>query len=704
MWENIKGTIDLVIKTNNNQEITGAVLNNLLKTIVDTVGAPAMFAGLATPSTNPGTPDGPVFYFATEAGTYSNFDAAVIQEGITILKWDGTSWVAISVFDKSVITAIQALIPAEASANNQLADKNFVNSTVATSTATFRGNYNLIADLDLTTSATQAQISTALASAVNGADNNDYVFVQIPTSSEKPTEIIRIERYKFNSVEWRYEYSLNNSGFTASQWAAINSGINVGLVSKLNQLPDVSVMQAALNNKQNVIQDLAEIRAGAQAGGTAVQPSALDSFYTKQEVDSKVAGAQPAGDTEVEEDGFFVTDSAGNVAMEYTKEKGFDAAKVAQHFRDLILGGNADGTVSLYGYKSFAEAVKHLIVMDAVNKKPIYAELTSVEKELFEDAVSKYVLKNPNNKYMAFAVLSDLHQIKEGGAYTGSGASIEADAEPSIKLLGALAERLNLDAVFCLGDLSTGLRQDCNYEEYLNVMQKVRGMFQQHIGIPSYVTMGNHDENPYSSGAEDVHMPMATWFDYLKSFCWYTPSAELHFMDNGDTNYYVDFPKKDFRMIMLNNYQNIGSKAFEDLYKMLTLDDEQAGKYTLCYAAHHGRPVDDGRFAASLLSGNTLTPGSGTGNIRFPAFQNLAHGHIGWIQGHLHQSSHATRTYDNYTFNEIKVANCFSSQSDRGTADAYCFSIFVVDTDTDKLYEIQVGRFNNVYEGNIAHN
>ena len=72
-WSVLKAAIANAIKTNGNQEITGQVLQNALNNIVSTVGENATFAGIATPTTNPGTPDGPIFYFATEAGTYSNF-------------------------------------------------------------------------------------------------------------------------------------------------------------------------------------------------------------------------------------------------------------------------------------------------------------------------------------------------------------------------------------------------------------------------------------------------------------------------------------------------------------------------------------------------------------------------------------------------------------------------------------------------------
>ncbi len=174
---------------------------------------------------------------------------------------------------RAAIAAIQALIPSEASESNQLADKNFVNSTVATNTATFRGTYNLVSDLGLTISATQQQIAAALATEVDVADNNDYAYVQIPTSAQRPTEIARIDRYKFNGTAWGFEYTLNNSGFTADQWAAINSYITSDLVYKLQRLPDSNTLSTLLSGKQDVISDLAAIRAGAQAGATALQPS-----------------------------------------------------------------------------------------------------------------------------------------------------------------------------------------------------------------------------------------------------------------------------------------------------------------------------------------------------------------------------------------------------------------------------------------------
>ena len=88
-YELLKAAINEVIKANGRQEITGEVLNQVLLSMVNSLGAGYQCMGVATPSTNPGTPDQNVFYFATQAGTYTNFGAIVLQEGISVLIWDG---------------------------------------------------------------------------------------------------------------------------------------------------------------------------------------------------------------------------------------------------------------------------------------------------------------------------------------------------------------------------------------------------------------------------------------------------------------------------------------------------------------------------------------------------------------------------------------------------------------------------------------
>ena len=73
-YEQLKSAIAAVIKTNGNNEITGALLQQVLIGMTSQIGANMTFRGIATPATQPATPDQNCFYMATERGTYSNFD------------------------------------------------------------------------------------------------------------------------------------------------------------------------------------------------------------------------------------------------------------------------------------------------------------------------------------------------------------------------------------------------------------------------------------------------------------------------------------------------------------------------------------------------------------------------------------------------------------------------------------------------------
>lgn len=90
-YSNLKNIIDQVVRTNGQGDITGANLNQTLQQMVTNLGANYQYAGVATPSTNPGSPDQKVFYIATLAGTYSHFNNIVLPKGITVLRWNG-SW------------------------------------------------------------------------------------------------------------------------------------------------------------------------------------------------------------------------------------------------------------------------------------------------------------------------------------------------------------------------------------------------------------------------------------------------------------------------------------------------------------------------------------------------------------------------------------------------------------------------------------
>lgn len=167
----------------------------------------------------------------------------------------------------------------------------FVNSSVATNTAKFLGNFTL-ADLSLTYPSTDAQIETALDGyAFSPAPtNNDYVYVEIQ-DPQTPGVTDVVKRFKFDGSNWLYEYSLNNSSFTAAEIAAIDSGVTATKVGNYDtHIADTTIHvtstdKTTWNGKQDAISDLNTIRTGAGLGATAVQPGDLATVATTGDYD-----------------------------------------------------------------------------------------------------------------------------------------------------------------------------------------------------------------------------------------------------------------------------------------------------------------------------------------------------------------------------------------------------------------------------------
>lgn len=128
---------------------------------------------------------------------------------------------------QSRIDAVRKLIPEQASEENQLADKDYVNQSVATNTAYFVGTFDSVEELP-----------------VEGVTNNDYAFVI--TVDELGNAVYH--RYKYNAEdgEWKFEYDLNTSSFTDDQWKAINSGATEEIIHEA-----VSTAEELTNHENN---------------------------------------------------------------------------------------------------------------------------------------------------------------------------------------------------------------------------------------------------------------------------------------------------------------------------------------------------------------------------------------------------------------------------------------------------------------------
>lgn len=189
---------------------------------------------------------------ATKQDTLNASQLTAVNSGVDSVK------VAQIANNATEISSIESKIPSQASSSNQLADKNFVNSSIATNTANFIGTFNSVEELN----------------AYSGTvTNNDYAFVA--TTDQAGNTLY--DRYKYNGTSWVFEYELNNSSFTAAQWAAIQSGITSALVTQIGT--NESAITSLQNSKQDVIDDLSTIRSGAEAGATALQPATAASTY-----------------------------------------------------------------------------------------------------------------------------------------------------------------------------------------------------------------------------------------------------------------------------------------------------------------------------------------------------------------------------------------------------------------------------------------
>ena len=134
----------------------------------------------------------------------------------------------------SAISTINGKIPTQASTTNQLADKAFVNSTVQTNTANFRGNWATWSAVPTSANDYPADYAGSKTPTVN-----DYMVVDDASGYTGQT-LTGTWRFKYSGTwstdgksGWLPEYQVNETPLTAAQIAAINSGITSTLVGQI---------------------------------------------------------------------------------------------------------------------------------------------------------------------------------------------------------------------------------------------------------------------------------------------------------------------------------------------------------------------------------------------------------------------------------------------------------------------------------------
>ena len=177
-----------------------------------------------------------------EAGTVINF-IGTINDLTTTAQLNAINSGATTAKINEIDT-ISGLIPSQATTSNQLADKAFVNSSVQTATANFRGNW-----ADWATVPTVATDYPADYAGSTTPTVNDYLVVQDASDYTLDT-LDGTWRFKYSGTwstdgkaGWLPEYQVNETPLTAAQLAALNSGITAS---------DVPLIGTALQPGDNI--------------------------------------------------------------------------------------------------------------------------------------------------------------------------------------------------------------------------------------------------------------------------------------------------------------------------------------------------------------------------------------------------------------------------------------------------------------------
>ncbi len=334
------------------------------------------------------------------------------------------------------------------------------------------------------------------------------------------------------------------------------------------------------------------------------------------------------------------------------------------------------------------------------------------------------------------------------------------EAEQSIRLLGMVATNAGLDAVINGGDLSTapiynGGAQDrgLTEAEYTNEIWNVKAMFDRHLSpdVPLFTIDGNHERN-YSLNGADMHMSDEAWAYVQTNFN--TSAAAARARGIGVT-YHRDLANAklgdstgrftgnsfhlDFRRLLASGGPNVriacvslydGAAGAESQYRVYDaaqfydaggnlLDADLTPENTVMGMVAHGAEEkvrgESGRGAAGTLQCGFMNGYSNPANQSGPwnLGTHKGRGFFGLVAAHFHftNEKEITNNYDTQAnpgntvhASAVSVASAYAvncpskpKSHELGTEAAYHFSVFVVDTDANKLREIRVGGWSGTY-------
>lgn len=176
----------------------------------------------------------------------------------------------------SRLTTVEGKIPAQASAQNQLADKNYVTDLVSKSAAD-RVTYNQAGDPFPTRNALLTASTFYHAGAVYTPNEHDYALVVADEGAPSPFTGGQT-RFEWTGSTWEYAYGINERPFTSEEQAALDSGITAEKVAKIDQKLDKSSTASSLYGTDT---SGSQVMVPRSSFATSAQGQKADTAYQK---------------------------------------------------------------------------------------------------------------------------------------------------------------------------------------------------------------------------------------------------------------------------------------------------------------------------------------------------------------------------------------------------------------------------------------
>ena len=342
------------------------------------------------------------------------------------------------------------------------------------------------------------------------------------------------------------------------------------------------------------------------------------------------------------------------------------------------------------------------------------------ERDLFNEMMEKFNELNPidpatgRRRFISLGALSDVHACKrvagdddpvspnKGFWYYFGG--VLTDSDPSIRLLGSLAEKAGFDAIVHAGDFSTANSlSPFQPGDYRNVIRGVKARLDLYApNTPFFTVDGNHDREYWNNKTNSGNrMNDAEWSEVLKEI-----NTDVSCNPDVVLTRHCDLPTPSIGPGEKGEYTgNSYTLDFRRLVKtgganlrlvVVSLYDKSVGSAITLRAAdglRFGNRKDSGlapdNTVVGFLSHDMMKPLAPV--AREYLDRNAGARFFGGIAGHLHYPFVVP-----YATNDCRLAssihgitNCYCTHGTH-SRESYRFSVFVFDTERNKVHEIRL--------------